>query len=69
MAFKPNYNQQRAERNRAKLLKKQEKSQRRDEEAAARNPAAPDELPDTGSQTAEPQSVEAQNTEGTAETT
>ncbi|WP_298371599.1 hypothetical protein [Azospirillum sp.] len=36
MAFKPNYNQQRAERNRAKELKKQEKLQRREEEVAAR---------------------------------
>ena len=36
MAFKPNYNHQRAERNRAKEQKKQEKRQRRDEEAARR---------------------------------
>ena len=36
MAFKPNYNQQRAERNRAKEQKKQEKLQRREEEAAKR---------------------------------
>ena len=36
MAFKPNYNQQRAERNRAKEAKKQEKLQRREEEAAKR---------------------------------
>lgn len=36
MAFKPNYNQQRAERNRAKEQKKQEKLQRREEEAARR---------------------------------
>ncbi|CAO3457300.1 hypothetical protein [Azospirillum sp.] len=36
MAFKPNYNQQRAERNRAKEQKKQEKLQRREEEVAAR---------------------------------
>ncbi len=36
MAFKPNYNQQRAERNRAKELKKQEKLQRREEDVAAR---------------------------------
>jgi len=39
MAFKPNYNQQRAERNRAKDLKKQEKLQRREEEVAARRAA------------------------------
>lgn len=36
MAFKPNYNQQRAERNRAKEQRKQEKLQRREEEVAAR---------------------------------
>ncbi len=36
MAFKPNYNMQRSERSRAKELKKQEKLQRRDEEAARR---------------------------------
>ncbi|MBP2228475.1 hypothetical protein [Azospirillum agricola] len=39
MAFKPNYNQQRAERNRAKEQKKQEKLQRREEEVAARRAA------------------------------
>lgn len=36
MAFKPNYNQQRSERNRAKDQKKQEKLKRREEEAARR---------------------------------
>jgi hypothetical protein len=36
MAFKPNYNQQRADRDRAKAQKKQEKQQRRDDEAAKR---------------------------------
>jgi hypothetical protein len=36
MPFKPNYNHQRAERNRAKEQKKLEKRQRRDEEAARR---------------------------------
>lgn len=36
MAFKPNYNQQRGDRNRAKEQKKQEKLQRRDEETARR---------------------------------
>lgn len=34
MAFKPNHQQQRAERNRAKELKKQEKLQSRNEDAA-----------------------------------
>src|SRR5690606_27961689 len=36
MAFKPNYNHQRAERTRAKEQKKQEKLQRREEKAAKR---------------------------------
>lgn len=36
MAFKPNYNQQRNERNRAKEQKKQEKLQRKEEEVAKR---------------------------------
>jgi hypothetical protein len=36
MAFKPNYNQQRSERNRVKAQKKQEKLQRREEESAKR---------------------------------
>ena len=39
MAFKPNYNQQRNERNRAKEQKKQEKLQRREEEVAKRRAA------------------------------
>jgi hypothetical protein len=39
MAFKPNYNQQRAERNRAKQAKKEEKLKRREEEAAKRKAA------------------------------
>ena len=42
MAFKPNYNQQRADRNRAKGQKKQEKLQRREEEAAKRKAARGD---------------------------
>ncbi len=40
MAFKPNYNQQRSERARAKEQKRQEKQQRREEAAALRK--APD---------------------------
>ncbi|MFN4275116.1 MAG: hypothetical protein ACK4FJ_02365 [Ferrovibrio sp.] len=36
MAFKPNYNQQRAERTRAKEQKKQEKLQKRQEESERR---------------------------------
>ena len=44
MPFKPNYNHQRTERNRAKEQKKLEKRQRRDDEAARRKGAidAPD---------------------------
>jgi hypothetical protein len=45
MAFKPNYNQQRADRNRAKAQKKQEKLKRLEEETAKRK-AARGELPD-----------------------
>ena len=37
MAFKPNYNQQRAERTRAKNLKKQEKLERRRDESGNRD--------------------------------
>ncbi|MFO7478171.1 MAG: hypothetical protein R6X03_07490 [Methyloceanibacter sp.] len=40
MAFKPNYNQQRADRNRAKAQKKQEKLKRLEEETAKRKAAA-----------------------------
>ncbi len=39
MAFKPNYNQQRADRDRAKALKKQEKRKRLDDETAKRKAA------------------------------
>ena len=39
MAFKPNYYQQRSERNRIKEAKKQEKLQRREEEVAKRKAA------------------------------
>jgi hypothetical protein len=46
MAFKPNYNQQRSERNRVKEAKKQEKLQRREEEVARRR-AARDENSDS----------------------
>jgi hypothetical protein len=43
MAFKPNYNQQRADRNRAKAAKKQEKLKRLEEETAKRKAARSDE--------------------------
>jgi hypothetical protein len=39
MPFKPNYRQQRADRNRAKDQKKQEKLQRREEKVAERRAA------------------------------
>ena len=50
MAFKPNYNQQRADRNRAKAQKKQEKLKRLEEETAKHKAARadqgdPDETP------------------------
>ena len=50
MAFKPNYNQERRERDRLKDLRKAEKQQRRDEAAAKRKaeregtPAADDDV-------------------------
>jgi hypothetical protein len=44
MAFKPNYNQQRADRNRAKAQKKQEKLKRLEEETAKRKAARGEEL-------------------------
>jgi hypothetical protein len=53
MAFKPNYNQERASRNRNKQQKKQEKLQRREEDAAkrkaARGDAVSDGAPEVGS--------------------
>jgi hypothetical protein len=42
MAFKPNYNQERAARNRNKQQKRQEKLQRREEDAAKRKAARGD---------------------------
>jgi hypothetical protein len=50
MAFKPNYNQQRADRNRAKAQKKQEKKKRLEDETAKRKaargePTDPDQGP------------------------
>lgn len=48
MAFKPNYNQQRAERDRAKAKKKQDKLKRLEEQAAQRK--ARDTTPDADTQ-------------------
>ncbi|HEX2448452.1 MAG TPA: hypothetical protein VHK26_09745 [Methyloceanibacter sp.] len=42
MAFKPNYNQQRADRNRSKAQKRQEKLKRLEEETARRKAARGD---------------------------
>ena len=39
MPFKPNYKQERSDRNRAKAQKKQEKLQRREEDSAKRKAA------------------------------
>ena len=47
MPFKPNYNQQRADRNRAKAQKKQEKLKRLEEETAKLK-AARGDAPDPG---------------------
>lgn len=52
MAFKPNYNQQRADRNRSKAQKKQEKLQRREEEAAKRK-AGRGDTPEEGAPAAD----------------
>ncbi|MEX0810284.1 MAG: hypothetical protein WD044_16280 [Dongiaceae bacterium] len=47
MAFKPNYRQQRSERQRAKDIKKQEKLAKREEDAAKRrNERGPDDPED-----------------------
>lgn len=43
MGFRPNYNQQRAERNRAKQQKKQEKLKQQQEETARRKAAREEE--------------------------
>ena len=55
MAFKPNYRQQRSERERTKEARKQEKLQRREEEVAKRKAARegeeqpnPDAAPENG---------------------
>jgi hypothetical protein len=52
MAFKPNYNQERAARDRNKQQKRQEKLQKREEDAAKRKAARgeieSDGAPDTG---------------------
>ena len=46
MAFKPNYNQQRAERTRAKQAKKEAKQRELDEERARRKAAGEAPLPE-----------------------
>lgn len=48
MAFKPNYNFQKAERSRAKAQKKQEKLRRLQEETDKRKAVQSDEPTDTG---------------------
>jgi hypothetical protein len=42
VAFKPNYNQQRAERNRAKQAKQEAKAREREEQVARRKAGLPD---------------------------
>lgn len=53
MAFKPNYNQQRAERDRAKQAKKEAKLRERDE-AAARRKAEEEAGPDVTAESDQP---------------
>lgn len=53
MVFKPNYNHQRAERDRAKQAKKEAKLREREDAAAERRKTEQD-----GTATAEPQSAE-----------
>jgi hypothetical protein len=48
MRFKPNYNQQRAERDRTKQLKKQEKLKQQQELTARRKAAVRDDSPASG---------------------
>jgi hypothetical protein len=49
MAFKPNYNQQRAERNRAKQAKREEKLKQQQERTAQRKAATgSDSAPENG---------------------
>lgn len=63
MAFKPNYQQQRGDRNRAKEQKKQERLKRREEDALKRK----SDRPDADSQT--PPTVDpAGGTDGAQET-
>ena len=53
MAFKPNYQQQRGDRNRAKEEKKKERLQRREEDAQRRK-AERGDLPDAPAPAGEP---------------
>jgi len=48
MAFKPNYRQQRGERDRTKERRKQEKLQRREEESARRKAERDKQAPPAG---------------------
>jgi hypothetical protein len=53
MAFKPNYNQQRAERDRAKQAKKEEKLREREAEVARRKAGLAPDAPTAGDVLAE----------------
>jgi len=55
MAFKPNYNQQRAERNRAKEQKKQQRLQRKEEDLAKRKGGQDESAPADESENGEPE--------------
>ena len=62
MAFRPNYQQQRGERNRAKDQKKQEKLRRREEDAARRKAERGEgEISETTDDTVDPAPVAPEN--------
>ena len=57
MVFKPNYNHQRAERDRAKQAKKEAKLREREDAAAVRRKAEQDGTAPEGAGSAEPQAA------------
>jgi hypothetical protein len=68
MAFKPNYNQQRAERNRAKQAKKDEKLREREEEVARRKAGLPPLNPEATDVVAEDAELNEGGHDGTPQT-
>ncbi len=55
MAFRPNYNQQRGDRDRAKEQKKKERRERREEDARKRKAEQPDGVAVSDSASSEPE--------------